>query len=209
MSARPDGRATQRPRSSVLSVLLVGAGLLIGAVVLALLDSLLDLEVTAVLLPGLAVGAAVGLVPDRSALLRLVGFGGGVVVALVGYLVRAAVLPDTSTGQLGAVVLTLLLCTALAVSTLGRLPLWSTLLGAGAFAAVYERTFAAAPPEVLSSSANVGSALALTAALGFAVVAVLGPPTPQAPAHDAVPASADDVPSPTAARGHHTMESSR
>ena len=59
---------------------------------------------------GAALGAVVALVPDRTPLVRLGGFAAGFVAAFIGYVLRAALLPDTSAGRAVAVVIVLLLC---------------------------------------------------------------------------------------------------
>src|SRR5450756_2504039 len=62
------------------------------------LGHLLGLELDQVAFLGVALGAVIGLVPDRSQTERIVGFLAGFVLAWIGYAVRAAVLPDTGTG---------------------------------------------------------------------------------------------------------------
>jgi hypothetical protein len=67
--------------------------------------------------------------------------------------------------------LVVVLVTAVAVGTGGRLPLWATLLGAAAFAGAYEATYTAAPPEVTSTSVSVLTALLMTVVVGFLAAA--------------------------------------
>jgi len=155
--------------------LLVGLVLTLAAVVVVLVSGWFDLELEPLALLGVAVGAIVALVPDRTPLMRLAGFAGGFVAAWIGYIVRAAVLPDSSGGRAVAVGLVVVLAVAIAAASLGRIPVWAALLGAGAFAGAYEHTYAAAPPEVASTSLSIASALLLAAAIGYLAVALVAP----------------------------------
>lgn len=164
--------------------LLVGLVLAAAAIVVVFVSAWLDLELESVALLGVALGAVLALVPDRSPLLRLAGFAGGFVIAWIGYVIRAAVLPDSTGGVSVFVALVLVLAVAVAAVSGGRIPVWTPLLGAAALAGAYEYTYAAAPPEVASTSMSAATALLLTAAVGFlaaAVVAPAGEPTPTAP----------------------------
>ena len=102
-------------------------------------------ELQGVALLGAALGGTLGLVPDRSPAHRVGGFAVGFVAAWLGYALRAAVLPDATSGRAVAVLLVLLVCLAVAAGTRGRLPLWSTLLGAAAMTGAYEATYTADP----------------------------------------------------------------
>lgn len=155
--------------------LFVGLSLSVAALAVVLISGALDLELESVALLGAAMGAVVGLVPDRTALVRMAGFVGGFVFAWIGYFIRAALLPDTTSGRAVAVAVVLLLCLGLTLALRGRLPLWSVLLGAGTFAGAYEFTYAEAPPEILSTSVSTATTLLLTAAIGFLAVAWFGP----------------------------------
>ena len=214
MPARPQARTTthdhgqEGPRTAAVpGTLVTGVVLAIGVAVTVGLDAVLDLQVSQVVLSGVLAGAVVGLVPARSIGVRLGGFVAGVLVAFACYLLRAATLPDAASGLAVAAVATVLLCTVVAASSLDRLPLWSLLLGAGTYAGVFERTFAAAVAETATTSVNTLTALALTVAVGF-LVASLAPRTsarPTAPTGDA-PA---DAPRPDAPAGAHTLEVTR
>lgn len=155
--------------------LLVGLVLVVAAVVVVLTSAALDLELEPVALLGVAAGAVVALVPDRTPLTRLAGFAGGVVAAWAGYLLRAGVLPDSAGGRAVAVAVVLGLAVALSATSFGRVPLWSALLGAAALAGAYEQTYAAAPPEVASTSVSAASVLLLTVAVGFLATATVAP----------------------------------
>lgn len=173
--------------------MLVGLVLTLAAVVVVFVSAWLDLKLEPVALMGVAVGAAIALVPDRTPLMRLAGFVGGFVAAWIGYFVRAAMLPDSTGGRAVAVGLVIILAVAVAAASLGRIPLWSTLLGAGAFAGAYEYTYAAAPPEVATTSVSTATALLLTAAAGYLATALVAPAgeQPVERAHRA-PASRND-----------------
>lgn len=156
--------------------LLVGVVLASAAGLMVLLGSAFDLELESVALLGGALGAVVALAPDRTALTRLGGFAAGFVAAWIGYVVRAAVLPDTSSGRAVAVVVTVLLCTAIAVASRQRLPLWTLLLGTAALTGAYELIYSAAPPELMTTSVSTATTLFLSISLGFAA-GLLGTPS--------------------------------
>lgn len=147
---------------------LLGGWLLVAAVFLTvLIGGALDLEVDAVALLGVAAGAVVALVPDATAGRRLAGFALGVVAAVLGYYTRAALTPDTSLGRATFAALVVALCVVVAMVGLGRLPLWSPLLGAAAFAGAFEATYSSAPPRVVEESVGALTTLALCVAVGF------------------------------------------
>ena len=175
------------------------AGLVL-AVAVVLVSSGLDLELESVALLGGALGAVVALVPDRTPLVRLGGFAGGFVAAWVGYVVRAALLPDTAGGRAVAVGLVVLLCVGITAASMDRLPLWTTLLGTAALTGAYEFTFAAAPPELASTSVSTATTLLFNVAVGFLAAALVAPPSrsrsevPETPTpSDHRPESADDA----------------
>ena len=103
--------------------------------------------------------AVLALVPDRSPVMRLVGFVAGFVAAWIGYVVRAGFLPDSARRPCGGLVLVLLSASASPRSAPDRLPLWTTLLGTAALAGAYEYTYAAAPPEFISTSVTTATTL--------------------------------------------------
>ena len=156
--------------------LLVGVILSAATVVVALLSGLFDLELDSVALLGTALGAVVALVPDRTPFQRLGGFAAGLVVAWVGFLVRAGVLPDSDTGRAVVIAGVVLVCAVVAAASLGRLPLWATLLGATGLVGAFEYTYTLAPTEVVDNSISTVTSLVLTFAIGF-VVALLAAPT--------------------------------
>jgi hypothetical protein len=152
-----------------------GLVLALAAALVMWLSAVFDLELESVVLLGVAVGAVVALVPDRTPLVRFLGFAAGFLAAWVGYFVRAALLPDTASGRAVAVGLVLLLCVGVVALTAGRLPLWSALLGAAALAGGYEYTYAAAPPEVATTSLSAATSLLVCIAVGYLVAATVAP----------------------------------
>lgn len=152
-----------------------GLVLALAAALVMWLSATFDLELESVVLLGTAVGAVVALVPDRTPLHRFLGFAAGFVAAWVGYLVRAALLPDTDGGRAVAVGLILLLCAGVFAASAGRLPLWSALLGSAAMAGAYEYTYAAAPPEFASTSLSAATSLLFCIAVGYLVATVAAP----------------------------------
>ncbi len=147
--------------------LLAGLCLAIAAGLLVMVGAVLDLDLESVALFGAALGAVVALVPDRTPLVRLGGFAVGFVAAFIGYVLRAAVLPDTSAGRAVAVVIVLLLCVGVSAAARDRLPLWTLLLGTVGLVGAYEFTYAAAPPELMTTSVDTATALFLSLAVGF------------------------------------------
>ena len=155
--------------------LLAGGVLAVAAVLVVIVSSALDLELESVALLGGALGAVVALVPDRTPLVRLGGFAAGFVAAWIGYVVRAALLPDTAGGRAVAVGLVVLLCVGITAASMDRLPLWTTLLGTAALSGAYEFTFAAAPPELASTSVSTATTLLFNVAVGFLAAALVAP----------------------------------
>lgn len=155
--------------------LLAGVVLAVAAVLVVVVSSAFDLELESVALLGAALGAVVALVPDRTPLVRLGGFAAGFVAAWIGYVVRAALLPDSAGGRAVAVGLVVLLCVGITAASMNRLPLWTTLLGTAALAGAYEFTYAAAPPELASTSVSTATTLLLNVAVGFLAAALVAP----------------------------------
>jgi hypothetical protein len=89
--------------------------------------------------------------------------------------VRAAMLPDTAGGRAVAVGLIVLLCVAITAVTMDRLPLWTTLLGTAALTGAYEFTYAAAPPELATTSVSTATTLLFNVAVGFLAAALVAP----------------------------------
>jgi hypothetical protein len=161
-----------------------GGVLAVAAVLVVLISSGLDLELESVALLGGALGAVVALVPDRTPWVRLGGFIGGFVAAWIGYAVRALLLPDSAGGRAVAVGLVVVLCVGLTAASMDRLPLWTTLLGTAGLTGAYEFTYAAAPPEMASTSVSTATTLLLNVAVGFLAGALFGPDRRTGPAEE-------------------------
>lgn len=173
--------------------LLVGAVLTVTAVLVVVLSDLFDLKLDAVTLLGVALGAVVALVPDRTPAMHMAGFAVGFVAVWVAYLLRAGMLPDSTGGRAFAVALVMVICVAVATLSMGRVPLWASLLGAAALTGAYEYTYTLAPAEVAGTSMTAATSLLMTAAFGFLVVALLAPgPDDEAEAPRAARPKADD-----------------
>jgi len=155
-----------------------GVVLALAAGLIVLVSSALDLELESTALLGAALGAVVALVPDRSAAMRLGGFATGFVFAWVGYVIRAALLPDTAGGRAVVVTLTVLLCVLVTVASRDKLPLWSLLLGTAAFTGAYEFTYTQSPPELMTTSVSTATTLLFNVAVGFLAATLIGGPEP-------------------------------
>lgn len=178
-------------------ILLSGLLLTTAPVMIVAVSATFDLELEAVALLGVAVGAVVALVPHRSPSARLAGLLVSFAVAFAGYAVRAAAMPDTSAGRAVVVGLVVGACALVAAATTERLPLWSLLLGAAAVAGGYEFTYAAAPPELAETAPSTATMLLITMGAGFVAAALVpvggdGAP-PRTPAEHAVEGGIDDV----------------
>ena len=153
--------------------LLAGVALSVAAAVVVLLSAMFDLELESVALLGVCLGAVIALVPDGPPGLRLAGFAGGIVAAWVGYLARAALLPDSTGGKTVGAVLVLVLCTGVVLVSVGKVPLWSTLVGVGALVGTFETAYVAAPSQVASTSLTAVTSIVLAAAVGFLAAALV------------------------------------
>ena len=174
--------------------LLVGLVLAVAAVLVAGVSAWLDLELESVALLGVTLGAVLALVPDRSPFVRLAGFAVGFVIAWIGYFLRAAVLPDSTSGRAIVMALVIALAVAALAFSMGRMPLWSGLLGVAALVGAYEYTYAAAPPEVASTSVSAATALLFTVAVGFLATVLVAPTGEEyVERSDRAPKHADDV----------------
>lgn len=116
---------------------------------------------------GLAIGAVLGLVPDRAPGWRAGSFAAGFVAAWLGFALRAGLLPDIPLGRAIATAIVLGLVTIATTASFGRLPLWAGLLGVAAFSGGYETTFSANPTTFLSDSMTDATTIALAVGLGF------------------------------------------
>ena len=153
---------------------LSGLLLVVAAVLTVLVSSWLDLELEPTIVLGVTVGAVVALVPDATAGRRVAGFVLGVLASLLAYFVRAGYTPDTATGRAVYVGLAIALCVLVAAVSADKLPLWSALLGAGAFAGAFESTYSAAPTRVVENSVGAVTTLLMCVAIGFLAAGIAG-----------------------------------
>jgi hypothetical protein len=161
------------------NTLITGALLVAAVLVTFLFGSWFDLEVEQTALLGVTSGAVVVLAAPTGQLGRSLGaFVLGVILSLIGFFVRAALLPDTAGGRAVYAAVVVVLCVLAALATRQRLALWALLLGAASFAGAYEAAYNAAPPQVASTSISTLTTLALCAAMGF-LAASLAAPRPQ------------------------------
>lgn len=155
------------------------AGLLIAVAVFItmFISGGLDLELEPVALLGLTVGAVIALVPDATPSLRLGGYAVGFVMTVLGYLFRAALTPDTTTGRAVAAFVIVALCVGVIAASMGRLPLWAGFVGVASVVGAFETVYDAAPTLVVDNVVSTCSALVLCVAVGFAsTVFVTGEP---------------------------------
>jgi signal transduction histidine kinase len=177
---------------ATLSSLVTGASLVVAVVVVIGVSSAMDLEIEPYALAGVLAGGVVALIPERSAFARLGAFAIGFVASWIGFVLRAALLPDSESGRAVAAVAALAICLVAVAISRTRLPLVAMLVGVALLAAAYETDFVASEAEVVDSSLNAVTALLVAVAVGFAVAAL----TATKRAAVAVPApspAADDV----------------
>ncbi|NQU36128.1 MAG: hypothetical protein HQ526_00850 [Actinobacteria bacterium] len=118
-------------------------------------------------------GALLGLIPDKSPGVRIGAFFLGFFIGALGYLFRAAVLPDSYLAQGIAAFFGIMIVTLICGLTRGRLPFWGAILGLIAITGAYNATFTAAPYDFIQSAlATIGSLL-LCAGVGMLAI-VLG-----------------------------------
>src|SRR5690242_10937309 len=122
---------------------------------------------------GLAVGAVLGLVPDRTPAARAGAFTVGFAAAWAGFALRAGLLPDIPLGRAIATAAVLAAVTAAVAISVGRLPLWAALLGVAAFSGGYETTFSTNPAGFVADSMTDATTIALAVGLGFLAVTVI------------------------------------
>jgi hypothetical protein len=141
----------------MLRTLLSGFVLALCTAVVLMIGGGSELEQVALL--GAALGGVIGLVPHDSPL--------GFAMAWMAFAVRAAVLPDSTTGRaVAAFVVILILGGAAAISS-DRVPLWSSLVGAAAMVGAYETAYTSSPPTFLTTSPQSATTVLLAAGFGF------------------------------------------
>ena len=131
-----------------------GAILAVATALMILVGEAVGFGLHQVALLGGALGAALGLVPDRTLPERAGGFLVGFLLVWLGYALRAGFLPDISAGRALAAVIVIGLCLVVVFVSVGRLPLWSMLLGIAALVGAYEETYTATPARFVEQSAS-------------------------------------------------------
>src|SRR6478736_6191140 len=91
-----DGSQDTSAYTHMLKTLLGGVILAVFGALTVALGGLFGLDLDHVALLGGALGAVVGLVPDRTPLMRVIGFLSGMVIGWAVFGLRAGYLPDTS-----------------------------------------------------------------------------------------------------------------
>ncbi|MHB8184894.1 MAG: hypothetical protein ACYDDU_02210 [Dermatophilaceae bacterium] len=180
----------------MLRSLLSGLVLALGAAVVLLIGGGSALEHVALL--GAALGGVIGLVPHDPPLGKLGGFAFGFVIAWMGFGVRAAVLPDSTVGRAVAAFLVIFICGVVAAVSAGKVPLWSTLVGAAAMVGAYETAYTDAPSQFLTASPQAATTVLLAAGFGFLATTVIttffkGPDTAPTPGPRSAPAGDKDM----------------
>ena len=159
----------------MLKTLLGGVILAVFGALTVALGGLFGLDLDHVALLGGALGAVVGLVPDRTALMRVIGFISGMVIGWAVFGLRAGYLPDTSGGRAVAAFIAIILCLAVAAASMRRIPLWAPLLGVAGIVGAYESTYTNAPSQFIHESGTAFTTLLLAAAMGHLATTILGP----------------------------------
>lgn len=149
-----------------------GVALALVAVVAVYVGEALNLGLPTPLL-GIAAGGVLALAPGGHKLGRLVGFLVGVLISVVGYGLSAGFLPASSGGTAVQVLVVFLLVTAAAALSFGRMPLWSVLLGAGAFAGAYDWIYQDKPYNYLTSVVQVLGTFLVLFGLGYLTAALV------------------------------------
>lgn len=152
-----------------------GVALALVMVVLLVVGDGLGWDLDGYLVLGAGVGAVLALVPDRSPLARLSGLLLGVLAAAIGYALRAAVLPDTTTGRALALVIVIAVAVGFVLLTFDRVPLWTAFLGVGALGGAYEVAFTDSPGSFLSTLPATASSALLVVAAAFAATLFFAP----------------------------------
>lgn len=152
----------------MISKVLAGLTLAVAAGAVLVIGDGLGWNLDGFLFLGAGIGGAIGLIPDASPLGKVGGFLLGVLAASIGYVLRAALLPDNTTARALALVVVIALAVGLVLLTFGRAPLWSALLGVGALGGAYEVAFTDSPGSVLTTLPVALTSMLLMVAVGFA-----------------------------------------
>ena len=153
--------------------LVVGLLLAVFAALIIGLGQLFGFDLQHVALLGAALGGVLGLVPHQTPLGKLGGFLLGFVVAWIGFALRAAVLPDSAGGRAVAAFIVVGVLGVVCAISMGKLPLWSALVGAAAIVGAYEETYTNAPSQFLKESPGAGTTVLLAVALGYLAASLI------------------------------------
>lgn len=155
--------------------LVTGLCLAVFAAVIIGLSNLLGLDLEHVALLGAALGGVLGLVPHRPVWGKPAGFVAGFLLAWLGFAMRAAWLPDTSSGRAVAAFLVVALVAVVSAASGGRLPLWAGLVGAASIVGSYEAVYTNAPSQFLSDSPAAATTVLLAVGLGYLATNLVAP----------------------------------
>lgn len=157
---------------ATLSSVVTGALLAVAVVAVIGVSSAMDLEIEPYALAGVLAGGVVALIAERSVFARLGAFAVGFVASWIGFVLRAALMPDSDGGRAVAAAITLLICVAAVAISRTHLPLSAMLIGVILLAAAYETDFVANEAEVVHTSLDALTALLVAVVVGFAVTAL-------------------------------------
>jgi len=149
-------------------VFLFGVTCAVLALVVMYLGDSLGLPIQNVL-SGIAIGGALGLIRTHSPLARISAFVIGLVVGIIFFLLRAALLPGSWLGNAIAVVAVILVMTLISGLTGDRLPLWAMFMAAALFAASYGTNYDATQWLIFQQLPSTAVGLLFTASAGFVV----------------------------------------
>lgn len=148
-------------------VLVTGALIGIAAALAVLLGGVLGQSMQQLGLLAVALGGVLILARARTWWAAPAGLAIGMVVAWVGYGLRALVLPDSAGGRAVAALLVVLVTSGIMAFSAERIPLWSGLAGIVAMVAGYERAYTDAPSAFLTESPSAFTTMLVGIGLGF------------------------------------------
>lgn len=150
-------------------VFLFGCSLAVVAGFLIAGGALLGLAMGNVLV-GVAAGAILALVREHTPVARIGAYVIGLVLTLVFYLLRLALLPQNWAGLAVSIFFLLLIFTVISGLTKGRLPLWAMILAAMVMSGGYESDFWATPWYAGTQLPTTFACGLVAAAGGFLIV---------------------------------------
>ena len=154
-------------KDSMRKVLMTGALIGLAAAAAILLSGVLGQSLQHLGVLAVVLGAVIALAAGRTWWGAPAGLGIGMLVAWVGYGLRALLLPDATAGRAVAALLVILVTTVVVALAGGRIPLWSGLLGVAAMIAGYEQSYKEAPSAFLSESPAAFTTMLVGLGLGY------------------------------------------